>query len=141
MCNIKDKNRLTKPFWLRRLCSVLLCAILGLTVGIVWSYMLSPLTDELSSRSFSLLFCTSGLIFTGIVVGGVRRFPGCVGAVVGTLSFSIFATIAGPKDGWIVLWIIVLGLAGSIAGSIIGGLFYITIRPFEDMEGRRNEVS
>lgn len=103
-------------------------AIIGLAVGIVWSFLLKPFTDELGSLGFSFFLCTAGLTLAGTVVGMIRRLPGCVGTVLGGVCLSVVAIIVGPKDGWIVPWIMVFGIAGSVGGSIIGGIFY-SLRP------------
>jgi hypothetical protein len=130
---VQGQNTMLNHCWVQRLWSMVLCAIIGLAVGIIWSYLLGPLTDELASRAFSFSLCTGGLTITGIVVGGIRRFPGCVGAIVGGLSLTIFTIIVGPKDGWIVLWIMILGTAGLLGGSIIGGIFCMFRRRFVDI--------
>ena len=103
--------------------SILIGAGIGLVVGAAWTAVFGPLTDGPPSVWLSLAVYTSGFGVTGALVGAVRRSPELVGLSAGFLTLAVLAVIVGPKDGWLMLWVLVFGGSGLIWGAVIGVLF------------------
>jgi hypothetical protein len=45
------------------------------------------------------------------------------------MVMAIFAAIVGPKDGWLLLWIVVYGGLGAVSGILVGTFAHILICP------------
>jgi hypothetical protein len=95
---------------------------IGLVVGVAWAAF-GPLTDGPPSLWLSLAVYATGFAVTGGVVGAVGRFPELVGLSAGFLALTVLAVIVGPKDGWVVLWVLAFGGSGLLWGPVIGLLF------------------
>jgi hypothetical protein len=107
----------------RRWPSVWRGAMIGLVVAAGWTAVFGPLTEGPPSVWLSLVVYTIGFATTGTVVGAVGRFPELTGLSAGFLILAVLAVIVGPKDGWIVIWVVVFGGSGLLWGSVIGLLF------------------
>lgn len=104
--------------------SVLRGIAVGLAVSVCWTALIGPLTDGPPSLMLSLTVYAIGFTITGAIVGAIRRVPGIVGFIAGSLTLTAIAIIVGPKDGWLLLWIMVFGGSGYLCGAVIGGLWY-----------------
>ena len=102
---------------LRRGC---ICGALGLLVGLAWAAVFGPFTDGPPSLALSFVVYSSGLALTGFVVGWINRAPAGIGALAGVGILVVWAIVVGPKDGWIVIWLVAFGGSGLIWGTIIG---------------------
>lgn len=116
--------------WNSRFTSVLRGGAAGMIVGSVWTALIGPLTDGPPSIGLSFVVYTTTLTCTGLVVGAVQRLPALIGLGMGWLTLSIAAIIVGPKDGWMLLWLMVFGGSGVICGPMVGGLFLFLRRRF-----------
>jgi hypothetical protein len=103
--------------------SILLGIAVGLVVGLAWTALFGPLTDGPPSLKLSLSVYTIGFSIAGAIVGAVRKFPEVVGLAAGSLTLSVVAVIVGPKDGWIVMWVMMFGGSGLLCGAVIGALY------------------
>jgi hypothetical protein len=97
---------------LKRLIGILLGSIIGLIIGAIWS----P-SDDLSFPIYAICFA-----ITGAAVGAVGRSHELVGLAVGFITFSVLAVIVGPKDGWLIIWVVAFGAFGLISGTIVGAI-------------------
>jgi hypothetical protein len=61
-------------------------------------------------------------MMAGALVGLKRRLPELWGAVGGLLAMSLVALVVGPKDGWMVLWLVFYGGSGAIGGLVTGAI-------------------
>lgn len=118
-----EKNQL-KRIGIQRLRSTLIGASIGFVLGSVWAALIGPITDGPPSLNLSLFIYTGAFTLTGAVVGAIQRLPGLIGPTVGTVIFSVLAIIIGPKDGWLMIWMMVFGFSGMIGGCVIGIVFY-----------------
>jgi hypothetical protein len=104
--------------------SILRGVAVGLAVGVAWAVVIGPATDGPPSILHSLVIYTTGCAITGAIVGAVRRLPVTVGFTAGVLTLTAIAIIVGLWDGWIVLWVEILGGSGLLCGAVIGGVYY-----------------
>src|SRR5262249_26041437 len=103
--------------------SILRGIAVGLVVGLAWTVLIGPLTEGPPSLRLSLAVYTIGFSIVGAIVGAVRRFPEMVGFAAGLVTLTLLAVIVGPKDGWIILWVMVFGGSGLLCGAMIGLLY------------------
>jgi len=107
---------------------VISCAVIGAACGLFWTAVFGPFTAGPPSLMLSALVYTSGFALTGVAVGLAKSSALFVGPLSGMLILSAWAIIVGPRDGWLLLWLVIFGGSGLIWGFVIGGLGMLVIR-------------
>lgn len=105
-------------------------ASIGLLAGVFWAAVIGPHTDGPPSLTLSFIVYSTGFALTGFVVAVSNRFSPIVGAIAGLGILSLWAIVVGPKDGWLVLWLIVFGGSGALWGALIGLVWLVIRRQF-----------
>ena len=96
------------------------CGALGFVVGLAWAAIFGAFTDGPPSLTLSFIVYSTGFALTGFVVGWSNRAPAGIGALAGAGILVAWAVMFGPKDGWIIIWLVSFGGSGLIWGTIIG---------------------
>ena len=112
----------------QRAVSVLVGGAVGCLTGLLWAAAFAPAIAEPAARfAWGAIFATMSTI-TGVVVGIVRSGPVIVGLVAGCTISSLFCFVAGPIDGGIVVWIMILGPSNAVIGVVVGFFYWLAYR-------------
>ena len=111
---------------------------IGVLIGFAWTIFWTQILGFRNAQHVHLLCFTFGFMATGLIAVAVRRLPILVGLAAGALVMGIMAVIIGPRDGWIVVAVIVYGCSGAICGPLIGALIYLLPFVLPNVTSERN---